>query len=262
MFYSPLMSTTAIIVPARLGSTRFPQKLLHPVNGKPIIIWTADRIRKEAPDIPLYFAVDGESLAKVLDKAGYETVMTSPGLPSGTDRIAAANREIQADRVINVQADEPMVTGNHIRLLDSLLTEGIDMATLGTPLQYNHDYHNPNHVKFVRAQDGRALYFSRSPLPYIRDTQGIFDEEQMQDFDPAVFIHLGLYAYTKDFLEKFSQLSPGILETLEKLEMLRAIEHGYTIATGITEEGLIEIDTPDNVIEFEQALKIHFSPES
>lgn len=252
------MSKTVIIVPARLGSTRFPQKLLHPVRGQPVILWTAERIREQAPEYPLYFAVDGDRLASVLQAAGFQTILTDPALPSGTDRIAQANRTLAADRIINVQADEPLVTGDQIRLLDALLTEGVDMATLGTPMRFDKDFHNPNHVKLVRAQNGRALYFSRAPIPFIRDTQGILDLSVVGE--GRVFAHLGLYAYTRSFLEVFSQLPVGALEALEKLEMLRALENGYAIATGVTQDALIPIDTPDNIIAFEEAVTTRFSP--
>ncbi len=249
---APLAMKTAIIVPARLGSSRFPQKLLHPVHGAPLILWTARRIRAEAPEYPLFFAVDGPRLKEVLEAEGFQAVLTDPDLPSGTDRIAAANLEIGAARVINVQGDEPLVTGAQIRMLDSLLKDGVDMATLGAPLQAAADYLDPNHVKMVRARDGRALYFSRAPIPYIRDTGGRYDSLLAGPED--VLIHLGLYAYTAAFLAAFASLPPSPLERLERLEMLRALEYGYHIAAGVTPEPLIEIDTPENVAEFAEAL--------
>lgn len=241
---------TAIIVPARLASSRFPQKLLYEVRGRPVLLWTARRIREQTPEYPLFFAVDSERLATLLAADGFESVLTDPDLPSGTDRIAAANATIGASRVINVQGDEPMVTAGQIHLLDRLLGPGIDMATLGLPLADNRDYHDPNHVKMVCGKDGRALYFSRAPIPYIRDTQGRYDAA-VAGAD-SVLIHVGLYAYTSDFLAKFAQLPPGRLEQLEKLEMLRVLENGYNIATGITRDRLVEIDTVENIQEFEE----------
>ena len=243
---------TAIIVPARLASQRFPEKLLHAVHGKPLILWTAERIREQAPEYPLWFAVDSQKLANVLEQEGFHTILTDPDLPCGTDRIAAANRSIGAQRVINVQADEPMVTGRQIRQLDQILTPGIDMATLGRPLGTPADYDNPNIVKMVRALDGLALYFSRSAIPHMRDTHGQFDANLADDH--SVLVHLGLYAYTQTFLERFAQLDPSPLERLEKLEMLRALENGYRIASDITQDRLVAIDVPENVAEFEAAL--------
>jgi 3-deoxy-manno-octulosonate cytidylyltransferase (CMP-KDO synthetase) len=246
----------AIIVPARIGSTRFPKKLLHRIKGKPVIVWTADRIKKEAPEFPLYFAVDHESLAEVLYKEGYEAIMTDPGHSCGTDRIAEANRRLKARYVINVQADEPLVTGNQIRQLVDLIQRDTEMATLGTPVRYDKDYRNPNHVKLVCDENGYAVYFSRAPIPYFRDTHGAFESEVAANV--PVLIHLGLYAYTASFLELFCRLPPGKLEQVEKLEMLRAMERGHRIKVGITKDALVEIDTPEQAVEFEQVVTERF----
>jgi 3-deoxy-manno-octulosonate cytidylyltransferase (CMP-KDO synthetase) len=246
----------AIIVPARIGSTRFPKKLLHRIKGKPVIVWTADRIKREAPEFPLVFAVDHESLADVLQKDGYEAVMTDPGHSCGTDRIAEANRSLKAKYVVNVQADEPLVTGNQIRQLVDLIQQDTEMATLGTPLHYDKDYRNPNHVKMVCDAHGYAVYFSRAPIPYFRDTHGAFEPEVAADL--PVLIHLGLYAYTASFLQTFSKLEPGKLEQVEKLEMLRAMERGHRIKVGITKDALIEIDTLEQAVEFEHVVTTRF----
>jgi 3-deoxy-manno-octulosonate cytidylyltransferase (CMP-KDO synthetase) len=218
------------------------------VAGKPVLLWTAERIRQQAPEYPLYFAVDGPELKTLLQANGFEAIETAAELPSGTDRIAAANRIIGAARIINVQGDEPLVQGSHIRMLDQLLCEGVDMATVGVPLDSNEAYQDPNTVKLVRAANGHALYFSRAPIPYIRDSAGQFDPAQTSPGD--VLIHVGLYAYTAQFLEVFAALPAGKLEQLEKLEMLRALENGYTIATGTIAERTIGIDTPDNAAAF------------
>jgi 3-deoxy-manno-octulosonate cytidylyltransferase (CMP-KDO synthetase) len=246
----------AIIVPARIGSTRFPKKLLHRIKEKPVIVWTADRIKQEAPEFPLYFAVDHESLAEVLRRDGYEAIMTDASHTCGTDRIAEANRRLNARYVINVQADEPLVTGGQIRQLVDLIQGGTEMATLGTPVRYDKDYRNPNHVKLVCDAQGYAIYFSRAPIPYLRDTHGAFVAEVAAGV--PVLIHLGLYAYTGAFLERFCTLSPGKLEEVEKLEMLRAMERGHRIKVGVTKEALIEIDTPEQAVEFEQVLTERF----
>lgn len=248
--------TVAIIVPARIGSTRFPKKLLHRIKGKPVIVWTADRIKKEAPEFPLYFAVDHDSLAEVLRKEGYEAIMTDPGHSCGTDRIAEANRRLKAQYVINVQADEPLVTGGQIRQLVELIQRDTEMATLGTPVRYDKDYRNPNHVKLVCDDNGYAVYFSRAPIPYFRDTHGAFEPEVAAGI--PVLIHLGLYAYTASFLQQFCTLPPGKLEQVEKLEMLRAMERGHRIKVGITKDALVEIDTPEQAVEFEQVVSERF----
>jgi 3-deoxy-manno-octulosonate cytidylyltransferase (CMP-KDO synthetase) len=246
----------AIIVPARVASTRFPQKLLHEVRGRPVILWTADRIRSEAPEFPLWFAVDNERLLSLLTEAGYQAVMTDAAHVCGTDRIAEANRAIGAEVVINVQADEPLVTGAQIRQLAGLIQGGVEMATLGTPLKHEKDYLNPNHVKCVCDAQGRALIFSRAPIPFFRDSQGLFDVARAAEL--PLLIHLGLYAYRRDFLAGFAALPPGRLELVEKLEMLRALERGHPIAVGITHDALIEIDTREQAAEFEAVVKERF----
>jgi len=248
----------AILVPARIGSTRFPQKLLHEIRGKPVLLWTADRIKSEAPDYPIYFAVDHERLKEILEAAGYNALLTDPAHSCGTDRIAEANRELQAEYVINIQADEPMVTGRQIRQLAELIQGEAEMATLGSLLHYERDYRNPNQVKLICDQQGHAVYFSRSPIPYFRDSQGQFDDKAAADCQ--VMIHLGLYAYKKDFLEAFAKMPPGKLERIEKLEMLRALETGHRIAVGVSEDALIEIDTPEQAADFEEVIKERFNP--
>lgn len=240
----------SIIVPARLASSRFPRKLLHEVRGKPIILWTAERIRSVAPEFPLYFAVEDVELEGCLKSAGFEAVLTRADHPSGTDRLAEANASIGAPAVINVQGDEPLVTGEQIRALAAGLGEGIAMSTLAIPFKRTEDFSNPNQVKVVRDRSGVALYFSRSAIPFARDVKV---DEQWLSTRPC-YRHLGLYAYDADFLNKFSTLEPGFLETVEKLEQLRAMEHGYRIHVGITDQPTIGIDTPEDIAEFEAHL--------
>src|SRR5580658_10268437 len=138
------MPRMAIIVPCRLQSTRFPRKLLHRIKGTPLLLWVADRIAREAPEFPLYFAVDDESLRDCLAGRGIEAIMTSSAHESGTDRLAEANRRVCADCVINVQADEPLVSARQIRLLADLIAGPAEMATLATRFKTIADFRNPN----------------------------------------------------------------------------------------------------------------------
>lgn len=247
-----MSKTPSIIVPARLASTRFPRKLLHEVRGKPIILWTAERVRSVAPEFPLYFAVDDDALEKCLTQAGFEAVRTRADHPSGTDRLAEANASVGAPAVINVQGDEPLVTGEQIRALAAGLEGEAAIATLAVPFERPQDFANPNQVKVVRDRDGYALYFSRSSIPFARDTAGQVDTAWLAQ--NHCYRHLGLYAYKADFLNAFSSLEPGFLENIEKLEQLRAMEHGYRIHVGITDQATIGIDTPEDVGEFEACL--------
>lgn len=246
------MPKTAIIVPCRLASTRFPRKLLHVIRGKPLVRWVAERIAAQAPELPLFFAVDDELLRAPLAAAGFQAILTSAAHQSGTDRIAEANRTVQAEQVINVQADEPLVTGAQIRRLEELIAGPVAMATLATPFLAAADFVNPNQVKVVLRNDGRALYFSRSPMPYVRDRAGVGDAAWVRA-NPCLR-HLGLYAYKADLLERFARLPLGRLEQIEKLEQLRVLENGYDIAVGLTSDPTIGVDTPEDAAKFEALL--------
>jgi 3-deoxy-manno-octulosonate cytidylyltransferase (CMP-KDO synthetase) len=247
------MAPVAIIVPCRLESTRFPRKLLHQIKGRPLLLWVAGRIRQETPEFPLYFAVDHELLRECVESQGFQAIMTSPAHQSGTDRIAEANRTVQADHIINVQADEPLVSAAQIRALADLVTAGAPMATLATPFTSAADFNNPNQVKIVFAQaTRRALFFSRSPLPYARERQGLVDDAWVKA-NPC-YRHLGLYAYQAELLEKIAKLPPGRLEQIEKLEQLRVLENGYEIACALTNDPTIGVDTPEDAVKFGQWL--------
>jgi len=247
------MTMIAIIVPARLESTRFPRKLLHEIGGKPLILHVAERIRSQVPELPLTFAVDHDLLREPLAKEGFETVMTSPAHASGSDRLAEANAKVGAEYVINVQADEPLITRQQILELGRLIQTGVDMATFATRFQQPEDFFNPNQVKVVVDARWRAIYFSRAPIPYPRD--------EGRDVGPdwlvrnQVYRHLGLYAYTGEFLRRFTELPPGKLEQIEKLEQLRALENGYKIAVGLTEEATIGVDVPEDAAKYEAYLR-------
>lgn len=243
---------TAIIVPARLESTRFPRKLLHEIKGKPLIIWVAERIASEAPEFPLHFAVDDDELLRVLTSRGYHAVLTNTKHVSGTDRIAEANATIGADVVVNVQADEPLVSGAQINQLANLVTGACPVATLAMPFSKPEDFGNPNQVKVVISRKERALFFSRASIPYARDLGGVVDVEWLKEH--RVYRHLGMYSYRADFLQEFSGLPAGRLEEIEKLEQLRVLENGYDIAVGITDEATIGVDTLADAQAFERYL--------
>lgn len=246
------MKNLAIIVPARLESTRFPRKLLHLIRGKPLLLHVAERIRDQAPEISLTFAVDDELLWNVLEQAGFQSVMTEKSHPSGTDRLAEANETVGAKYVLNVQADEPLITRAQILGLAEMIQSGVEMATFGTPFGCAKDFFNPNQVKVVRNEKGEALYFSRAPIPYPRDHGETISEEWFRE--NRVLRHLGLYAYTGDFLQKYTRMKPGKLEQIEKLEQLRVLENGYRIAVGITEEPTIGIDVPEDAVNYDALL--------
>ena len=247
------MSDIAIITPCRLASVRFPRKLLYEIEGKPLVIWTAERIASEIPGLPLYFAVGDEELATVLNSKGYQTVLTPADLPSGTDRIAVANESIKARIVVNIQADEPLVSAAQIQMLADSMEKGVDMATLATRFKSRKDFRSPNNVKVVLNKEGRALYFSRGPIPYARDRKGAVNATWLSEY--PCYHHLGMYAYKAEFLQQFRNLTPGFLEEIEKLEQLRALEHGFRIGVGVTSDPTFGIDTLEEAEGFAKILR-------
>jgi 3-deoxy-manno-octulosonate cytidylyltransferase (CMP-KDO synthetase) len=212
----------------------------------------AERLAAVAPEYPLWFAVDHPLLGDCLAERGFQAIMTRDDHASGTDRLAEANRTVGADRVINVQGDEPLVTARQIRLLAELIAGPADMATLATPFRTAEDFGSPSQVKVVCDRAGRALYFSRSPMPFPRDLPGPPDDAWVRNH--PCYRHLGLYAYQADLLDRFASLPPGRLEQIERLEQLRVLENGGAIAVGLTDDPTIGIDTPEDADRFARAL--------
>ena len=252
MVVSESTGKSLIIVPARLRSKRFPRKLLHEIHGKPLILWTASRLASVTPGLPFYFAVEDEELEDVLLDAGYNVFRTQGDHLTGTDRIAEANVTLQAEYVLNVQADEPLVTADQLILLDGLIRGGADMATLAFPLISEADFMNPNCVKVVLDHKGHALYFSRAPIPFPRGVASPISKEWF--LQNACFHHMGVYAYRQSFLKEFSNLNPGSIERVESLEQLRALEHGFQISVGISNQPTVWLDTPEDARRLEELL--------
>jgi 3-deoxy-manno-octulosonate cytidylyltransferase (CMP-KDO synthetase) len=217
------------------------------VRGKPVVLWTADRLRSVAPDYPIHFAVADEELRAVLEDAGYHAHLTDPSLPTGTDRVAAVNEQVGASMVINVQSDEPLVTREQLASLANLLESGEEMATLACPFETQDDFRDPNQVKVVMNEEGRALYFSRAAIPFSRG-----DAEWVGP--GRAYRHLGIYGYSGDFLSRFVDLPRTFLEQSENLEQLRALEHGHSIAVALTNQQTLGIDVPADIARFERLL--------
>jgi 3-deoxy-manno-octulosonate cytidylyltransferase (CMP-KDO synthetase) len=218
-----------------------------------LLRWVADRIVSQVPDLPVYFAIDDDLLQEPLAGGNFSILKTSRSHATGTDRIAEANRQVGADFVVNVQADEPLVSAAQIRALASAIQGDVPMATLATPFRTAADFANPNQVKVVLAKASRrALFFSRSPIPFARDLGGKVDDAWVAGH--PCYRHLGLYAYHADLLERFARLPQGELEHIERLEQLRVLENGYPIACDLTDDPTIGVDTPEDAVKFEALL--------
>ena len=235
---------TAVVIPARYASTRFPGKVLAQLAGKPMIQHVFERASASKADICL-IAADDQRVIDACKAFGATAIMTDPDLPSGTDRIAAALKDIDADVVINVQGDEPLLPTEAINsLIDRMLMDDSpEMATIGVQGS-REELDNPNKVKLVKSNSGKALYFSRSMIPFLR-TGGV---------DMPVYLHWGIYAYRRDVLEKFVAMEAGNLENCEKLEQLRALENDIDIQVLITNLESVGVDTPEDLVRAEAKL--------
>ena len=234
------------VIPARFGSTRLPGKPLLSETGRPLIQHVVEAARRASRLSRVIVATDDARIADAVLAFGGEAVMTRDDHPSGTDRVAEVAAGLpDAGIVVNLQGDEPEVSGEALDLVVSALEADPDapMSTLATPIRDASVYRDPSCVKVVRAANGRALYFSRSPIPHHRDGLPPAGE-------PLGLLHLGLYAYRRDFLLSVATRPPSPLETAEKLEQLRVLESGLPIAVGLVDEPSVGIDTPDDYRRF------------
>ncbi|HBN22763.1 MAG TPA: 3-deoxy-manno-octulosonate cytidylyltransferase [Holosporales bacterium] len=232
--------TPIILIPARLASTRLPNKMLKEINGLPLISQVVKRAL-EADIGPVHVACDSPEIQEVVTKAGARGVLTDPGLPSGSDRIFKALQEVDPqkkfDTIINVQGDLPNISSKIIKAsLDPLKEERFDVATLGVEIHSQEDLMNPNIVKIALAhrENGRheALYFSRAPIPTGAGPH---------------YHHIGLYTYRRPALERFVELPPSPLEVQEKLEQLRVLENDMRIGVALVDEVPLSIDTAEDL---------------
>ena len=243
------MSTVGVI-PARYGSTRLPGKSLVNICGKPLVQWVWERASQATRLDRLVVATDDQRIADAVARFGGQAVMTRVDHPSGTDRIAEAVSGFDAGTVINIQGDEPLIDPELIDQLAAELQGGADwdMVTAVCPITDPADLGNPAVVKAVWAADGRALYFSRSLIPHLRDPK---------DPPPGLrhWRHIGIYGYRRAFLERLVKTPPCTLELAEKLEQLRALDIGGRIRIVTTREAGLGVDTPEDVARAETVLR-------
>ena len=231
---------TAIIIPARFASSRLPGKPLLKETGKYLIQHVYEQACLSSAH-EVVVATDDDRILQAVASFGGRAVMTGANHQSGTDRVAEVAEGLDADIIVNLQGDEPLIEPETLDLLPDLLRQdtAADVATLAVPIASLEQWHDPNCVKVVRDNCGRALYFSRSPIPFVRDGQPDFSAQ------PPLFLqHLGLYAYRREFLLKLATLPQESLETLEKLEQLRVLAIGRCIQVGIVPQAGRGVDTP------------------
>lgn len=232
------MQPFIVIIPARHASTRLPGKMLADLAGVPMVVRVAQRAAASGATSVL-IATDDQRIAEVARTFGVESVMTRADHPSGTDRLAEVVELLQLTDdalVVNVQGDEPLIDPDLINSVAYLLAQHPDaaMSTCAAPISDPSLFFNPNVVKVVCDQRGDALYFSRAPIPWDRDA--LADGAQVLNPNVPALHHIGLYAYRAHFLKSFPTLTRGVLESVESLEQLRALEHGHKIALHLTEK--------------------------
>jgi 3-deoxy-manno-octulosonate cytidylyltransferase (CMP-KDO synthetase) len=241
---------TAVVIPARYASSRLPGKPLLKETGKYLVQHVYEQACRSRADRVLV-ATDDERIARAVHGFGGQVVLTRDDHPSGTDRVAEVARGLDADVIVNLQGDEPLLPPELLDLLPDLLRHDpeADVATLAVPITSFEQWQDPACVKVVRDALGRALYFSRSPVPFVRDGRPEFG-------DAGPFLqHLGLYAYRRPFLLQLASLPPSPLEQLEKLEQLRVLERGRRIQVGVVRHAGLGVDTPADYERFVRAYR-------
>ncbi|MEN8254885.1 MAG: 3-deoxy-manno-octulosonate cytidylyltransferase, partial [Verrucomicrobiota bacterium] len=232
------------VIPSRWGSTRFPGKSLAMISGKPMIQWVVERVKLARKLDAVIVATDDQRIADcvhAMELLDVQVAMTRADHPSGTDRIAEAVQSLEADAVINVQGDEPLIDPSLIDELADVISSGEwDMATAATPIDEEDQINDPSVVKAVFNRHGQALYFSRATIPHVRELSDT-------STDGIYWRHIGIYAYRRDYLLRLVAEPPCALENLEKLEQLRALDMGCRMKVVKTQDFGIGVDTPEDV---------------
>ena len=242
----PIEPKVIAVIPARWASSRFPGKPLALISGRPMIHWVAEQASKSQSVSEVIVATDDSRIYEAVSQGGWRVVMTSPDHASGTDRIVEVVRAIDCDIVVNVQGDEPMMPPENIDLAVQALQNEPDVpvSTLMIAITERDEMLNPNATKVVVDQAGRALYFSRAPIPFDRDGEVGVKKDSSVKAETGIlgYKHIGLYAYRKTFLQEFPKLQASHLEQVEKLEQLRILENGFSIKVVETNENSIGVD--------------------
>jgi 3-deoxy-manno-octulosonate cytidylyltransferase (CMP-KDO synthetase) len=238
-----------VIIPARHASVRFPGKPLTPIAGRPMIQHVVERVRLAELASRVVVATDETSIKNAVEAFGGEAILTRHDHRTGTDRVAEVAAHLPAEIYINVQGDEPLIDPVVVDALASAMIDetSIQIATPCTAIVHKNDIMDPNVAKVVRDFDSNALYFSRAPIPWVRDTGASVVARHWK--------HLGLYGFRRDTLLEFPTLPPGDLERLEQLEQLRWLENGFRIHVVETDYDAVSVDVPADVARVEQFLR-------
>lgn len=242
--YSMTTLRIAGVIPARIGSTRLPRKVLRELAGRPMVEWVWRASTSSGLMDPVLVATDSDEVASVCRECNIPVAMTSTDCASGSDRVREVARQIEADIYVNIQGDEPTLTGEFFPPLLSLFARPEVLVTTLSVACPSHEVTNPNAVKVVTSKDGRALYFSRATIPFDRDGEGFEGYRK----------HLGIYAYRKSALERFAAMPPGRLERAERLEQLRLLESGVDIYVADAPADTIGVDTEADLARAEAVL--------
>ena len=235
------------VIPARLGSTRFPGKVLAPVLGRPLVQLVFERLASASSVDEVLVATDSAEVERTVCSFGGRVVMVEEPCATGSDRVAAAVRDEPADVIVNLQADQPLIDPSDIDRAVAALADDIevDLTTLAFGADDEKGYVSPDVVKVVAGAGRRALYFSRSPVPHVADTAGV---------RPLYLHHVGIYCFRRAALTRFASASRGDLEVRESLEQLRAIENGMTIGLVMTDTRTQSVDRPEDIAEVERLM--------
>ncbi len=257
----PIEPRAVAIIPARWASTRFPGKPLAQIQNKPMIQWVMEQAQKASRISEVIVATDDVRIVEAVNGFGGKAVMTSPDHTTGSDRIAEVASGLKCDIVVNVQGDEPLIPPQNIdQVVDALEKDSsLNVATLMMAIHDPDEIDDPHVVKVVADQKGRALYFSRSPIPFHRDEWKSGSPEDLSKSKDKVmtqvYKHIGLYAYTRSFVLELARMAPTPLEQLEKLEQLRILENGIPIQIGITEQPSMGVDHIEDLERVERFLE-------
>ena len=236
------------MIPARYGATRFPAKLMQDLCGKPVIVHTYQRVADTNLFDQVYVVTDDDRIENAIREVGGKVIRSQKEHNSGSDRLAEASKDLEVDIIVNVQGDEPFTDKENLQKVIDIFAndsqQNIAVASLMERITHPDDIANPNNVKVVVNKFNEALYFSRSVIPFPRDT----------NTKVPYYKHIGIYAYRKDALQQFTQLPPSLLEETEKLEQLRYLENGFKIRLAVTDIPTIGIDTPEDLEKARQRL--------